>query len=90
MGTGGFAGDEGTSMRARNWLFAVLLILGLGLLGWPKADVPVPDYLGTSRDWTEPENAELFRPVEAEEDDGATSVKYDRVIYDELGKNAAQ
>lgn len=72
-------------MKSRNVIFAALLVLGLVLLGWPEAEVPVPDRLGTSRDWTDPENAALFRPVDEAEEDGAA---YDRVIYDELGKSS--
>ena len=69
-------------MRLRNMVFAVLLLLGLVLLGWPRTEVPVPDRLGTSRDWTDPENAALFRPVAA----APADAHYDRVIYTELGK----
>jgi hypothetical protein len=72
-------------MRSRNVLLTVLLVLGLALLGWPKTEVPVPDNLGTSRDWTSPENAAMFVAVDG--DDG-TAVPRSSEIYNELGKSA--
>ena len=58
-----------------------LLMLTLVLLGFAHAQVPVPDRLGTSRDWTAPENEALFQPVEAEVD-----ASYGATVYNELGK----
>ncbi len=66
-------------------MLAVLLVLGLALLGWPETEVPVPDNLGTSRDWTAPENAALFRPVESED---ASAAARSAELYTELGKSS--
>lgn len=65
-------------------MLAVLLVLGLALLGWPKTEVPVPDNLGTSRDWAAPENAALFRAVESPDSNAA---ERSAQLYNELGKN---
>ncbi len=74
-------------MRSRYFFLAVVLVLGLALLGWPETEVPVPDQLGTSRDWQAPDNAAMFRPVEAP--DNALAVDYSTVIYDKLGQSEA-
>ncbi len=52
-----------------------------GLLGFPETQVPVPERIGTSRDWEEPSNADLFVPIDASEDSGRGET-----VYTQLGK----
>ncbi len=66
-------------------MLAVLLVLGLALLGWPETEVPIPDNLGTSRDWTAPENAAMFRAVDSEDSNAA---ERSAELYTELGKSS--
>jgi len=64
---------------------AVLVLLAVVLaVAWTKRrpHVPVPDRLSTSRDWEDPDNAELFRAVESD----AHLRGYGDTVYDELGK----
>ncbi len=70
-------------MSKRTGLFLVLLAVLVAVV-WMKRrpHVPVPDRLSTSRDWEEPDNAELFRPVEGD----AHLRGYGDTVYDELGK----
>ena len=70
-------------MPTRTLFFFILLVGAFGLLGFPDADVPVPDRIGTSRDWEDPANAELFRDVEA-----TRSADLSGTIYTELGKES--
>ncbi|MCO4769122.1 MAG: hypothetical protein KDA24_03775 [Deltaproteobacteria bacterium] len=55
----------------------------LGLVGFPKLDVPVPERVGTSRDWEDPSNADLFRDVDHNPRDNGG---YGGTVYAELGK----
>ena len=71
-------------MRAQTMFLAGLLLVGLVLLGWHRAEVPVPDRLGTSRAWTDAENAALFQPVPPAAQ-GATTADRDQ-LFDELGR----
>ena len=71
-------------LRDRMILLGALLILGVVALAWPKSRVPVPERIGTSRDWTAEENAAMFRPVIVGPE-GATAEDRDR-LYDELGR----
>jgi len=67
----------------RTVFFFGLLVLAFALLGFPEQEVPVPDRIGISRDWTAPQNQHFFQDVEMSRDGGLQGT-----IYAELGKQA--
>ncbi len=70
-------------MRSRTLFFLILFGVALAVFGFPEEKVPVPDRIGTSRDWEDPANAELFRTVEHNPRDTGD---YGATVYSELGK----
>ncbi|NND84697.1 MAG: hypothetical protein HKN46_06060 [Acidimicrobiia bacterium] len=70
-------------MPIRTLFFFVLLAAALALVGFPEQAVPVPDAIGTSRDWEDPANEDLFETVAHNPRDTGG---YGDTVYAELGK----